>query len=155
MANREMIHTGDKVTGRGRPRTFETPNDLMEACEEYLGWNEAHPLFEEKPFMYQGQIIMAEMPKPRAPSVVALCTHLGIHRHTWQNYRISDEFDMVCEEIEARMRTFKFERAVAGLMNSTLIARDLGLVDKQTIDHTSSDGTAGKVTVCFKEKPEP
>jgi hypothetical protein len=38
------------------------------------------------------------------------------------------------------MRTYKFERAVAGLMNSTLIARDLGLVDKQEVKH-SSDGT--------------
>lgn len=135
-----MVHTGDKVTGKGRSRTFETPEDLMVACEEYLEWNEANPLIEEKPFCFQGAIVMAELQKPRAPSVVALCSHLGIHRHTWQNYRISDEFDMVCEEIEARMRTFKFERAVAGLMNSTLIARDLGLVDKQEVKH-SSDGT--------------
>lgn len=155
MANKPVVHTGDKTSAVGRTRMFETPDDLQRACEEYLAWNEANPLIEEKPFCFQGQIIMAELQKPRAPSIVALCTHLGIHRHTWQNYRISEEFDMVCEEIEARMRTFKFERAVAGLMNSTLIARDLGLVDKQTIDHTSSDGTAGKVTVCFKEKPEP
>ena len=140
MANRPMVHTGDKVTGKGRSRTFETPEDLMDACEEYLAWNESNPLIEEKPFCFQGAIVMAELQKPRAPSVVALCSHLGIHRHTWQNYRISDEFDMVCEEIEARMRTFKFERAVAGLMNSTLIARDLGLVDKQEVKH-SSDGT--------------
>lgn len=149
MANRPMVHTGDKVSGKGRNRTFETPEDLMGACEEYLAWNEAHPLFEEKPFMYQGQIIMAEMPKPRAPSVVALCTHLGIHRHTWQNYRISEEFDMVCEEIEARMRTFKFERAVAGLMNPTLIARDIGLVEKSSVDLTSGDGTMSPQQLTF------
>lgn len=140
MANRPIVHTGDKTSTVGRSRMFETPDDLMSACEEYLAWNCANPLFEEKPFMFQGQIIMAEIPKPRAPSIVALCTHLGIHRHTWQNYRISEEFDLVCEEVEARMRTYKFERAVAGLMNSTLIARDLGLVDKQEVKH-SSDGT--------------
>jgi hypothetical protein len=142
MANRPMVHSGDKKSTVGRARMFETPADLMAACEEYLAWNNANPLLEEKPFMFQGQIIMAEIPKPRAPSIVALCTFLGIHRHTWQNYRKSEdeEFDLVCEEVEARMRTYKFERAVAGLMNSTLIARDLGLVDKQEVKH-SSDGT--------------
>jgi hypothetical protein len=120
---------------------FETPDDLQRACEEYLAWNEANPLIEKKPFCFQGQIIMAELQKPRAPSIVGLCLHLGIHRHTWQNYRISDEFDLVCDEIEDRMKQYKFENAVAGLMNPTLIARDIGLVDKQEIDLSSKDGT--------------
>lgn len=140
MAKTPLTHAGDKVSQVGRARAFETAEDLMSACEEYLAWNEANPLIEEKPFCFQGQIIMAELQKPRAPSIVALCTHLGISRFTWHNYRVSEEFDLVCEEVEARMRTFKFERAVAGLMNSTLIARDLGLVDKQEVKH-SSDGT--------------
>ncbi|MNN83762.1 hypothetical protein D3C81_2008460 [compost metagenome] len=74
-------------------------------------------------------------------TIVGLCLHLGIHRHTWQNYRISEEFDLVCDEIEDRMKQYKFENAVAGLMNPTLIARDIGLVDKQEIDLTSKDGT--------------
>lgn len=140
MAKTPLTHAGDKVSQVGRRRAFDTPDDLMEACEEYLAWNEANPLLEEKPFMYQGQIIMAEIPKPRAPTIVAMCTRLGISRFTWHNYRESEEFDLVCEEVEARMRSFKFENAVAGLMNSTLIARDLGLVDKQEVKH-SSDGT--------------
>lgn len=140
MAVKTLVHTGDKAHSGGRARAFDTAEQLMEACEEYLAWNEANPLIEEKPFCFQGAIVMAELQKPRPPSIMALCTHLGISRHTWHNYRASDEFDLVCEEIDARMRTFKFERAVAGLMNSTLIARDLGLVDKQEVKH-SSDGT--------------
>lgn len=140
MANREMIHTGDKVTGRGRSRTFETPDDLREACLEYLEWADHNPLIEEKHFCAQGQIFTAELKKPRAVTIVGLCLHLGIHRHTWQNYRISDEFDLVCDEVEDRMKQYKFENAVAGLMNPTLIARDIGLVEKQEVKH-SSDGT--------------
>lgn len=83
----------------------------------------------------------AHISKPRAVTIVGLCLHLGIHRHTWQNYRISEEFDLVCDEIEDRMKQYKFENAVAGLMNPTLIARDIGLVDKQEIDLSSKDGT--------------
>lgn len=120
---------------------FETPDDLREACLEYLDWAHSNPLIEEKHFSSQGQILTAEMKKPRAVTIVGLCLHLGIHRHTWQNYRISEEFDLVCDEIEDRMKQYKFENAVAGLMNPTLIARDIGLVDKQEIDLSSKDGT--------------
>jgi len=138
MANRPMVHTGDKVTGKGRSRTFETPEDLMVACEEYLQWNEANPLLAAQPFHFQGTIIMAEVPKPRAPSIVSLCTNLGIHRHTWQNYRKSEEFDLVCIEIEGRMSEYKFQNAAAGLMNSTIIIRDLGLTDKSEVNSTGT-----------------
>ena len=88
----------------------------------------------------KAEIFTAELKKPRAVTIVGLCLLLGIHRHTWQNYRISEEFDLVCDEIEDRMKQYKFENAVAGLMNPTLIARDIGLVEKQEVKH-SSDGT--------------
>lgn len=140
MANRPIVHTGDKVSTGGRARMFETPDDLRDACLGYLEWADANPLIEEKHFCAQGQIFTAEMKKPRAVTIVGLCLYLGIHRHTWQNYRISDEFDLVCDEIEDRMKQYKFENAVAGLMNPTLIARDIGLVEKQEVKH-SSDGT--------------
>lgn len=136
MANRPMVHTGDKVTGKGRSRTFETPEDLMVACEEYLEWNDANPLFAAQAFHYQTTITIAEVPKPRAPSIVALCKFLGIHRHTWQNYRKSDEFDLVCEEVEGLMDAYKFENAAAGLMNSAIIIRDLGLTDKSEVSNS-------------------
>lgn len=149
MANREMIHTGDKVTGRGRSRTFETPDDLRDACLEYLEWADHNPLIEEKHFCAQGQIFTAELKKPRAVTIVGLCLRLGIHRHTWQNYRISEEFDLVCDEIEDRMKQYKFENAVAGLMNPTLIARDIGLVEKSSLDLTSGDGTMSPQQLTF------
>lgn len=138
MANRPMVHSGDKTSTVGRARMFETPADLMAACEEYLEWNTANPIMEAKPFHYMGAIIMAEVPKPRAPCIVRLCKHLGIHRHTWQNYRKSEEFDLVCIEVEGLMDAYKFENAAAGLMNSTMIIRDLGLVEKSEVNSTGT-----------------
>lgn len=140
MANKPVVHTGDKKSAVGRARMFETPDDLRECCLEYLAWAHSNPLQEEKHFCSAGQIMTAYISKPRAVTIVGLCLHLGIHRHTWQNYRISEEFDLVCDEIEDRMKQYKFENAVAGLMNPTLIARDIGLVEKQEVKH-SSDGT--------------
>lgn len=149
MANRPIVHTGDKTSTVGRSRMFETPDDLREACLGYLEWADTHPLQEEKHFCFQGEITTAYVSKPRAVTIVGLCLHLGIHRHTWQNYRISEEFDLVCDEIEDRMKQYKFENAVAGLMNPTLIARDIGLVEKSSVDLTSGDGTMSPQQLTF------
>lgn len=140
MANKPVVHTGDKKSTVGRARMFETPEDLRESCMAYLEWADANPLYEEKHFCAQGQILTAEIKKPRAVTITGLCLYLGIHRHTWQNYRASEEFDLVCDEIEDRMKQYKFENAVAGLMNPMMIARDIGLTEKSEIQH-SSDGT--------------
>lgn len=32
MANKPVVHTGDKKSAVGRTRTFETPDDLRESC---------------------------------------------------------------------------------------------------------------------------
>jgi hypothetical protein len=149
MAKTPLTHAGDKVSQVGRSRAFETADDLREASLEYLAWADDNPLYEEKHFCAQGQILTAEIRKPRAVTIVGLCLHLGISRHTWINYRVSDEFDLVCEEIEDRMKQYKFENAVAGLMNPTLIARDIGLVEKSSVDLTSGDGTMSPQQLTF------
>ena len=133
MAIQTLTHRGDKADMRGRARLFETPDDLREACMRYLEWAETNPLVEEKHFCAQGAIVTAEIQKPRAVTITGLCIFLGIHRTTWQSYRASDEFDYICDEIEDRMKQYKFENAVAGLMNPTLIARDIGLVEKTDV----------------------
>ncbi|MNJ32151.1 hypothetical protein D3C77_268080 [compost metagenome] len=134
------VHSGDKKDLRGAKKLFETPEALRAAAMDYIDWAIANPLIEEKHFCSQGQIITAEMAKPRAMSIVGLCLHMGISRCSWQVYRKAEEFDLVCEEIEDRMKQFKFENAVAGLMNPQMIMRDLEMVDKQELKH-SSDGT--------------
>jgi len=138
MAAKPIVHTGDKTSTVGRTRAFETPDDLRESCLAYLEWADAHPLIEEKHFSSQGTILTAQLKKPRAVTITGLCLYLGIHRHTWQNYRISEEFDLVCDEIEDRMKQYKFENAVAGLMNPTLIARDIGLVEKSEVSNSGT-----------------
>ncbi|MNG35865.1 hypothetical protein D3C84_1227110 [compost metagenome] len=47
------------------------------------------------------------------------------------------------------MKQYKFENAVAGLMNPTLIARDIGLVEKSSVDLTSGDGTMSPQQLTF------
>lgn len=65
--------------------------------------------------------------------------------------------DTLLDELEeARKAALEADTAQSSAAVSATMgkARLLGL-DKKIVDHMSSDGSAGKVTVCFKEKPEP
>lgn len=124
-----------------RDPIFETPDEMYERCCKYFEWVRDNPLFEEKVFQFQGEPVHAHVTKPRAMTLVAMCTFLGCSRDTWENYRKREGFSEVCEQIDAIIYTQKFELAAADLLNVQLIARDLGLREKQEIDHKSSDGS--------------
>lgn len=124
----------------GAPLTFETADDLWQKCVEYFEWVEAHPLFEAQAFAYQGSVKVKNLPKMRAMTLGGLCLYLGIHHRTWYSQKdrgsdFEDVMDMAYEIIRAQ----KFEGAAAGLLNSNIIARDLGLASKH--DLSSLDGT--------------
>lgn len=123
----------------GRPRTFETPEAMFEAALAYFKWADANPLVEEKAFQFQGVPVMADINKMRPYTLKAFMLHAGSSYQSWSDYRARAEFSEVVNMIDDTIRTQKFDGAVAGLMNPNIIARDLGLVDKQ--DLTSSDGS--------------
>lgn len=125
----------------GKAPIFKTPDDLWEACAEYFDWVEEHPLWESKAFAYQGEITVAEVPKMRAMTISGLCIFLDIARRTWDDYRGREDYMPVVTRVEEIISAQKFEGAAADLLNSNIIARDLGLRDKQDVD------LAGKVTL--------
>lgn len=124
---------------RGRPRIFESPDDMLEAALDYFQWADDNPLIEEKAFQFQGAAVMADLNKLRPYTIKAFLLHAGFSNQSWSDYRNRPEFSGVMEFIDDTVRTQKFDGAVAGLMNPNIIARDLGLSDKQ--DLTSSDGS--------------
>lgn len=125
-------------SSHGRPLEFSTPDDLWEKCVEYFEWVEANPLYEMKAFMFQGTVITQNMPKMRAMTIVGLCNFLGITDRAWRLYRERENFVPVVTRAEQIMRQQKFEGAAAELLNPNIIARDLGLAEKN--EHTGRDG---------------
>lgn len=124
-----------KLHGIGRPNKY-TPELLQEKAIEYFKWAEENPLKEEKAFA-SGTITVAKL---RAMSVKAFCLFAGIDRQTFINYTKTpgyESFFGISEWITDVIFTQKFEGASADLLNSSIIARDLGLVDKKDI---TSDG---------------
>jgi hypothetical protein len=122
----------------GRAPIFKAPDDLWAACLEYFEWVEANPLYESKPFAYQGIVVQEPVAKMRAMSIMGLCNFLDIGVDTWALYRGRQNFIVVVARAEQFIRQQKFEGASADLLNPNIIARDLGMADRQ--EHTGKDG---------------
>jgi hypothetical protein len=118
-------------SSHGRKPKFQTPDDLEAACIEYFEWVEVTPLYEAQAFAYQGKVTMEAVAKMRAMTIAGLCIFLDISQQAWGEYRDREGFGEVTTRVDDIIRTQKFEGASAGLLNPSIIARDLGLADKQ------------------------
>lgn len=114
-------------SSHGRNPIFETPEQLLKACEEYYEWVDKNPLKEEKLFHHQGEITRTHIKKMRPMTIKGLCIFLGIADNTWVRYRTKEDFKPAIAEIESIIYTHKFEGAASDLLNQCIISRDLGL----------------------------
>lgn len=123
----------------GRDKLFKTPQLLWKAACEYFQWVTDNPLYETKGFAYQGIVTKETFPKMRAMTLSGLCYYLHCNEAYFRTFKSQlpdgeQDFNTVISEIEAVIFRQKFEGAAADLLNANIIARDLGLMDKQTID---------------------
>lgn len=129
----------------GRDKIFTTPEILWEAACEYFEWVKENPLYET---IIQGGKEFT-LPKMRAMTIGGLCIFLDVQVTTFDNYcdKENDSYKAflgVTGQIKEIIRTQKFEGASAGFLNANIIARDLGLTDKQEV-------TAKVITVTVDE----
>ena len=125
-------------SSHGRKPIFLNAEKLWEACLEYFKWVDDHPLYESKPFAYQGTVVLKEVPKMRAMTIGGLCIFLDICHTTWLNYSKSKDFMGVTGQVDELIYNQKFTGAAADLLNGNIIARDLGLAEKKEV--TGKDG---------------
>jgi len=119
-------------SSHGRKPLFETPEALWEAACEYFQWVEDNPLWEDKVTSFQGINTHEPVAKMRAMTQAGLYIFLDIDRSTWDAYSVrSEDFTAVTSRVEDVIRSQKFAGAAADLLNANIIARDLGLADKQ------------------------
>lgn len=122
----------------GRTPIFSSPEQLWNACCEYFQWIEDNPLWEVKSYMYQGAPVQDQVPKMRAMTIEGLCIFLDISTTCWRDYKTKNDFSAIVTRAEEIIRTQKFTGAAADMLNPNIIARDLGLRDKQEL--TGKDG---------------
>lgn len=143
---RAEIHR-DQKPAAGRPTIFKDADELKHACGEYFIWVGNNPWLAEKAQFAskQGQWEKTDVNKKRPYTQGALCVYLGIPTSTWISWRKMDKFCGVVKEVEETIYNQKFEGAAAGFFNPNIIARALGLVDRQEVTGANG-GPIEKIT---------
>ena len=142
-------------TRHGREKLFSDPKILWKEACKYFEWCDENPLKsveqarrskpkpkkekesseDERENELQDNGLI-EMPLMRAYTWEGLELYLGLtslrHYKTDPDYK---DFLQVIGHIEKIIYAQKFTGAAAGLLNANIIARDLGLSDKQELKH--------------------
>lgn len=125
-------------TKHGRDKLFASSDALWEACCEYFQWVEENPLWENKVAQFQGGVVDMPVAKMRAMTIGGLCLFLDIDRSTWTAWKTVEDFSTIVSRAEEVIYSQKFSGAAADLLNANIIARELGLKDSSSHDHTTA-----------------
>lgn len=141
-----------KRSKHGRDAIFSSAQILEGESCKYFDWVDKNPRYrtEQKkgsvilPKDFDGNLAKVDgatvnMPVMRPYSMAGLCIFLGVSKNYFREFkkRASDDFLEVIEWIEMVIYTQKFEGAASGLLNANIISRELGLIDKMGLDHTT------------------
>lgn len=141
-------------TKHGRDKLFASSDALWDACCEYFQWVEDNPLWETKAFAYQGVVTQEPVARMRAMTVDGLCIFLDINPSTWYDWRSEkNDFSNIVSRVESIIRSQKFAGAAADLLNANIIARDLGLSDRQSQEVSGPNGGPMEASVTINFKP--
>lgn len=129
------------AVGFKKPKRYK-PAGLWKKAVEYFQWNDNNPLTEEKVFANGRRMKVNKM---RAMTITGFCNFASIHRDTFNVY----EKDKAYSDITARIKDIiyqqKLEGAAADLLNPMIIAREVGLKDQSSIDHTTKGEKIGDI----------
>lgn len=127
----------------GRDKLFATPELLWEEACNYFEWCDKTPIKTDevvKSGILAGTLI--KVPKKRPYTIQGLCIYLDANTEFFNQFRKemrertdkeAKDFSCIINKIDEIIYQQKFEGAVVGLFNSNIIARDLGLRDKQDL----------------------
>lgn len=134
---------GDSI---GRERAFANPDELWGRCLQYFQWVDDNPYKQKDWVGKDGEEVEREKPLPY--TIDDLCFFLGISDETFRNYGTKEgyeDFFGVYTRAVRIIKSQKFRGASIGLFNASIIARDLGLVDK--VEQRNEQIITGKLGV--------
>ena len=117
----------------GRDRIFKTPQELADACNEYFEWVLENPFKEENLFAFQGSVTKADAKKMRPMTIEGLCNFIDIAKSTFYEYGKLEDFSNIVTRASQIIENNQYEGAAAGFLNPSIVARKLGLADKQEV----------------------
>ncbi|WP_185145390.1 terminase small subunit [Apibacter muscae] len=121
--------------------------ELWSTAIEYMYWLEKNPLKEQKVFANGKKVTLNKM---RAATITGFCLYAGISTTTFDNYSKNQAYLGIVKRIKELFFSQKFEGAAADLLNSNIIARELGLADTTKLQGDSEKPVKVEQVVVFK-----
>ena len=118
-----------------------TPDLFWEEAIEYFEWI-SKSVWNKKEAIKSGDMAGTTMDVPTSTpmSIKGFCLFADIDSETFSNYESNTEtykdFFGITTRIRHIIESQQFEGATVGAYNPNIIARSLGLTDKQAIEHT-------------------
>lgn len=128
-------------TSHGREKIFSNPELLWQEACKYFEYTDERKWLKKDWVGKDAEEVTRESETPYTKS--GLCVFLDISEWRLLNdlKKSSEDFSQVVSRIEQIIYTQKIEGASVGAFNSSIVARELGLTDKQDI--TSGDKPIG------------
>lgn len=141
----------------GRDKIFSTADELWNAAVEYFKYCDENPWIKYEAIKtgeMAGELI--PIPVSRPYTIHGLCVFLGVNTAYFRQFKSAlkeneTDFSTILSRIEETIYNQKFEGASVGLFNANIIARDLGLMDKQ--DFTSGGEKMNVISLGSGVKP--
>ena len=117
----------------GRNKLFATPDLLWEAACEYFEWCDNHPWSVVKNRTKGSKKEKEETPTQRPYTLSGFMAYCDASESYWRVFKSENHIDFltVITRIENIIETQQFEGAAVGAFNANIIARKLGLSEKQ------------------------
>jgi hypothetical protein len=124
----------------GRDKAY-TPEELKTSCYEYFARCDSSPWYKNEAVKSGDQCgKILKVPTQRPYTKTGLYIFLNINRQTWDNYKGSEDYLAIIEEVENIIYDQKFTGAAVGCFNPNIIARDLGLKERTEQEITGKNG---------------
>lgn len=116
----------------GRNKIFETPDILWEACSEYFEATDDRKWVKTE---FNGKdAVKCEVPTTTPYTWTGLYLFLRISHTDWGLYEKRLDFVAITAQVRNIIYTQKFEGAAVGAFNANIIARDLGLTERSSVE---------------------
>jgi hypothetical protein len=134
----------------GRDYLFGSPEELWTGACEYFNWCDGHP-WRKNELVKSGDMAgrIIGVPTARPYTMQGLCGYLDCNTMYFNEFdkalqgkedERSKDFSRIVTRIREIVYQQKFEGAAVGAFNSSIIARDLGLAEKQENRNVDKDG---------------
>ncbi len=140
----------------GRDKLFASPEKLWEAACEYFEWCDNNPIIKEETLTNHNEGGYTKEIKCRIPyTIEGFCLYCDTSARWLRDFESNDsnkDFFPIITRIRETIYSQKFSGAAAGIFNSNIIARDLGLTDKT--DNNISGGLTNTIINLGEGKPD-